>query len=104
MRRGLETGFTQPRLTTLNAIASIRAQLQQSPDHSSLLLPLAKLPPTISEGRKSELRAKAAKILHDEVQPSQRVVLKFLETEYLPRTRDSYGISSVPAEGTIMHI
>jgi uncharacterized protein (DUF885 family) len=97
MRRGLETGFTQPRLTTLNAIASVRAQLQQPLDRSSLLLPLTKLPPTISERRKSELRAKAAKILQDEIQPAQRGVLKFLESEYLPRTRTSFGISSVPA-------
>lgn len=96
MRRGLTAGFTQPRLTTTNAIASVRAQLQQPVDRSSLLLPLTKLPPSISEQRQRELRAQAAKIVQDEVKPAQRAVLQFFEAEYLPRTRSSFGISAVP--------
>lgn len=96
MRRGLTAGFTQPRLTTTNAIESVRAQLQQPVDRSSLLLPLAKLPPSISERRQRELRAQAAKIVQDEVKPAQRAVLQFFEAEYLPRTRSSFGISAVP--------
>jgi uncharacterized protein (DUF885 family) len=96
MRRGLAAGFTQPRLTTANAVKSVRAQLEQPTERSSLLLPLAKLPPSISEQRQRELRAQAATIVEREIKPAQRAVLQFLETEYLPRTRSNVGIGAVP--------
>jgi uncharacterized protein (DUF885 family) len=99
MRRGLASGFTQPRLTTLNAIASIRAQIEQPAAKSSLLLPLAKLPASIPQWRQQQLRAEAAMLVQSQVKPAQRAALRFLETEYLPRTRTTVGISAVPGGG-----
>jgi uncharacterized protein (DUF885 family) len=96
MRRGLASGFTQPRLTAERAAASIRSQLAQPPEQSGLLAPLRTLPSSIPAARQSALRAEAARLVRERVRPIQERALAFFERDYGRRTRTSVGISAVP--------
>ncbi len=96
MRRGLRTGFTQPRRTVERAIADVRAQLALAPEKSPLLAPFRALPASMPEARRAALSARGLKAFGNAVRPAQRELLEFLEREYLPGARSEIGIASVP--------
>jgi uncharacterized protein (DUF885 family) len=96
MRRGLRSGFTQPRRTVERAIADLRAQLALGPDKSPLLAPFRALPAAMPEARRTALAARGREAFETAVRPAQRALLAFFEREYLPGARPDIGIASVP--------
>lgn len=96
MRRGLKTGFTQPRLTTEQAIEDLRALAAAPVDTSPLLGPFNTLPATFPAERKAQLVAEAKAVLKDQVQPATAKALAFMQGEYLPKARPTLGASALP--------
>jgi uncharacterized protein (DUF885 family) len=94
-RRGVTTGFTQPRVVVDRAIAIAQAQAATAPEQSSLLIPFAEMPAAIPADAQADYRARALAIVRDQVGPAQREVLRFLQSEYLPAARAGLGIRSV---------
>ncbi len=96
MRRGLSTGFTQPRATVERTIADVRAQVALPAAKSPLLAPFASLPPSMALEQREALAARGRAVFDEQVRPAQQALLEFFETEYLPRARKEIGIASVP--------
>jgi uncharacterized protein (DUF885 family) len=94
-RRGIATHFTQPRSTVESAIAVARAESALVPDEDPLLIPLRRLPESITAQRQAAIREQAARIVSQEVVPARRAWLHFLETEYLPAARPGLGLGSL---------
>ncbi|GIL40892.1 DUF885 domain-containing protein [Roseiterribacter gracilis] len=92
-RRGLATGFVQPRMTTERVLEIAKTQAATPVEFDPLLKPLAKLPATIADG--DALRTRAKTILRDKVAPARAAFVTFLETEYLPKSRASLGASEM---------
>ncbi len=95
-RRGVRTGFTQPKPTVEAVLAVARRQAESSPEDSLLLTPLRSLPPTFSEADAERLRAEAALVLVSLVKPAQRRFVAFLETEYRPNARAGLATRDLP--------
>jgi uncharacterized protein (DUF885 family) len=96
MRRGIQTGFTQPRLVVMNSLRGVRAQAALPAQQSPLLRPLTALPSTIPETQRANLYARGEEIYRTRVIPSLTALGDFLEHEYLPHARVAIGISSLP--------
>jgi uncharacterized protein (DUF885 family) len=96
LARGIATGFTQPRRIVERAIADVRGQLQRPVDDSPLLAPFATLPKALPAERRAALCLRGHEVIERQVQPAQRALLGFLESEYLAAARAGIGISSVP--------
>jgi uncharacterized protein (DUF885 family) len=96
MRRGLQTGFTQPRRTVERAIADVRAQSTLEPAKSPLLAPFRTLPESMPVEQRESLTARGRATFEQDVRPAQRALLEFFERDYLPRARAGIGIGSVP--------
>jgi uncharacterized protein (DUF885 family) len=96
LRRGIKTKLTQPRIVTDRVLSVARQHAQQAAAESSLLLPFANRPPSISRESFSELRERAAQIYNDQVLPVRREFATFLEREYLPAARKSLAVRTVP--------
>ncbi|MGI9245195.1 MAG: DUF885 domain-containing protein [Steroidobacteraceae bacterium] len=96
MRRGVRTGFTQPRRTVERAIADIEAQLALPAEKSPLLAPFRALPGSMPATRRAELQARGQQAFDAKVRPAQRALLEFFRQEYLPAARSGTGIGSVP--------
>lgn len=96
MRRGVATGFTQPRRTVERAIADVRAQAEQPAAESLLLAPFATLPESMPASQRDALRARGLAAVEREVKPAQLALLVFLERDYLPAARPDIGIASLP--------
>jgi len=88
-RRGVATGFTQPRLVVERVLAAARAQADGAAAQSALLQPFD----TASEPRH---RARALTLIRERIQPAQQEFVRFLENEYLPAARPTLAIQSVP--------
>ncbi len=84
MRRGLATGFVQPRIIVDKAIRAVSASLDQPAEASDLLAPF------------QTLRSQAVAIVETRVKPAQRALLAFFQTEYLSKARVDIGASTLP--------
>lgn len=94
-RRGVKTGFTQPR-TTVEAVIKLLQERQATPAaEDPLLKPLARLPDTIPAAEQAELRARAQRAA-DAMRPLRAEFIAFLQTEYLPAARKGLGARSLP--------
>ncbi|HEX5378342.1 MAG TPA: DUF885 family protein [Phenylobacterium sp.] len=95
-RRGVKTGFTQPRSTNDQVLARAREQADAPVDGDVLLTPLRTLPASIPVADQAALRAEAAAVVRDEIRPAQRRFVTFLESEYLPAGRKALAARTLP--------
>ncbi len=93
-RRGIETGYTQPRIVTDRALATARAQVETL--ETTLLTPLASMPDNIPAAQQEGYRTRARAIIRDRILPVHRETVTFIESEYLPAARAGIGLRSVP--------
>lgn len=93
-RRGIQTGYTQPRIVVDRALATARAQVETL--EGTLLTPLASMPSNIPEAQQEQYRTRARAIIRDRILPSHRETVTFIQNEYLPAARPGLGLRSVP--------
>lgn len=96
LRRGIETGFTQPALVVRRVLEVARRQAETKVADSPLLSPLRELPATIAPTTREALTARAEELIHAQVLPAQRTFARFLEDAYLPAARPALGARSLP--------
>lgn len=95
-RRGLATGFVQPKLIVEVALRTAKNQAAPDAENSPLLAPLEHLPTIIPNDVQAALRASAVDILRRQVVPAQRRIAEFLEKEYLPKARTELAARDLP--------
>jgi uncharacterized protein (DUF885 family) len=95
-RRGIATGWTQPRQIIERSITVARATATRTAEESPLLLPFDTLPSTVPAAERDALRARGLAIVRDEIKPAQNELLRFLETELLPAARPGLGARTLP--------
>jgi uncharacterized protein (DUF885 family) len=95
MRHGLERGFTPPQVTMKGRDASITAVTDAAPEQTLFFAPFKEMP-GIADADRASLRAEAAAVIRDTVQPAYRDLLTFMRNEYLPGTRTSLAAYDLP--------
>jgi uncharacterized protein (DUF885 family) len=95
MRRGMQRGFTPPRVTLQGRDASIVAVTDATPGASLFYTPFKDMP-GVPDDVKAELREKATATIRDSVQPAYTELLQFFRGEYLPGTRTSLAANDLP--------
>ena len=96
LQTGLQTGFTQPKITASAALRTVKAAAAVPAEHDPLLAPLAALPDTMPQAARAALRGQGLAIIVARVKPAEAKLAAFLERVYLPHARDSIGASSLP--------
>ena len=95
-RRGVSSGFTQPRTTVEQVLARARAAASVPVDQDPLLAPLSRLPASLPGAERAALKSEAEAAIRDGLQPARRRFVTFLEAEYLPAARPSLAARSLP--------
>ena len=95
-RRGVKTGFTQPRSTSEQVLARAKAQAAAPLAGDPMLAPLDQLPASIPQAERDALRAEALAVVRDKIRPAQAEFATFLANEYLPASRKQLGARSLP--------
>ncbi len=101
IRRGVKTGFVQSRQTTEAALTQMKAQMKSAisrdaTSDSGPMLPLAKLPDSISAAEQTSLRARAMTIIEKKIRPAQIAFIAAVETEVLPVAKPAIGALHLP--------
>ncbi len=96
MRRGLATGFVQPRQTALAAARATKASADTPAARDPLMAPFATLPAAIPPAQAAAWRAQGLEIVRTQVKPAERKLADFFQTEYLPKARSSIGAAALP--------
>ena len=93
-RRGVATGFTQPRSTVDSVVARAKAAAAAPVEQDVLLKPFDGA--RIAPARLAELRTEATAIIRDQIRPAQRDFATFVEKDYLPASRKALGVRTIP--------
>jgi len=95
-RRGVKSGFTQPRPTVDIILARAKAAAVAPIETDPLLRPFRTKPGGVDAVRWAAAKTAAEAVLRDKVRPVQREFATFMEREYLPAARKGLGIRTVP--------
>ncbi|MFS0771621.1 DUF885 domain-containing protein [Sphingomonas sp. 1P08PE] len=96
MREGMAKGVVQPRLVVTNMIAQFDALIDQGVEKSVFYAPVTMFPDTVPAGERAALTAAYAAQVRDVITPAHRKFRDFLANEYLPKARDTVGLSALP--------
>ncbi|SFC45402.1 DUF885 domain-containing protein [Massilia yuzhufengensis] len=97
MRAGLARGFTPPQVTLAGrdvALASIADA--KTPQETVFYTQFKNFPASVPAAEQDALRAQAAAVIRDSVQPAYAKVLAFFRTEYVPKARTTLAAQSMP--------
>jgi uncharacterized protein (DUF885 family) len=96
MRRGLSTGFVQPRLVAQSAVAMTRLLADKKPEDETLLVPLRQLPASMPAAQREGFYNRGLDLVKSKIKPSERTVAAFFAQNYLPGSRNSLGAAALP--------
>ncbi|MCH4822070.1 DUF885 domain-containing protein [Gramella lutea] len=93
LREGLKKGITQPVVIFEGYESTYDSQIVDNYKESYFYQPFENLPSSLSEKQKDSVLTAAEKAITKNVIPEFMRIKKFFETEYLPKTRKSLGVS-----------
>src|SRR5262245_8062999 len=96
LEAGLASGITTPRITLRDVPQQLRDLLTDDPGESPLLRPFAEMPEEIPAEKRAAWRREAERILVADVYPAYRKLLAYMEEQYIPRARETIGLSELP--------
>ena len=95
-RRGLSTGFIQPRLVVEVALRTAEREAAVAPDQSPMLAPFDGDLGSQTGAEAAALRSEALKIIEGEIAPAQKRIAAFLKNDYLPKARPGLAARDLP--------
>jgi uncharacterized protein (DUF885 family) len=96
MREGIKRGVVQPKALIVSGMPAIKALSENDIQKSPFYLAIKVLPDSFSAKEKQRITRAYEKAIKTRLQPAAQKLVTFLETEYLPNTRDTAGIGSLP--------
>jgi prolyl oligopeptidase len=94
--QGREEGMVLPRVLMERIPDQIAVQLVEGGADSPFHRVFEAMPDTIPAGEQERLREQAVEVIEDVVIPAYRELANYFEDVYLPDTRESVGLSSLP--------
>jgi uncharacterized protein (DUF885 family) len=94
--KGLETGITPPRVTLRDVPDQLRGLIPTDPLESPLLRPFTQFPQAIPASEQDRLKRAAVAAYTERVAPAYRKLYDYFVGTYLPKTRESIGLSALP--------
>jgi uncharacterized protein (DUF885 family) len=96
LKAGLEAGLTPPRITLRDVPQQVKNQIVDDPLASPMLAAFKRFPDTVDGAERERLGKAAVDAFANGVSPAYRRLLAFLESDYIPRTRETIAASDLP--------
>jgi uncharacterized protein (DUF885 family) len=96
MSLGMTDGHMPARLVSEKVLVQVNSILAIGPDDSPFLAPVKKFPESISADDQKRYEQEIKTAFSQDVVPAYRALAKFLETQYIPRSRTEAGVWSIP--------
>ena len=96
-KKGLNEGITQPRLVTEGVIAQIDALINSDIENNPYMKVFIEADENMfSPNEKNNLINDVKDLITNEINPAYKKLYDFLKYEYLPKSRNTIGISDIP--------
>lgn len=96
LREGLEKGVSQPRVIFKGYESTYNDHIVDSVENSYFYSPFKNLPEILTKVQKDSIHTAAKEVIKNKVIPKFKKIKTFFETEYLPKTRTTIGVSQTP--------
>ena len=96
MREGIRRGIVQPKAVTTVSLAQLRSLGVAGTENSPFYAPIRNLPASFAEVDRRRLIAAYNDAVGLLVVPAMRKLADFVESEYLPASRESAGLGALP--------
>jgi prolyl oligopeptidase len=96
MKLGLQEKITYPKDAVHAVAGQIAFMMVDDPARTPLFEPFEKMPKTMAQETKKELKNKARQVIGEKVIPAFRKLHKFWTEEYYPNCTEDIGLSSLP--------
>ncbi|MFV1451150.1 DUF885 domain-containing protein [Maribacter sp. HS] len=96
LTEGIEKGIVMPRNTVIQVPEQLKQIISNTPEESVFYAPFANLKEGITIEERTSITDDALKIIANKVNPAFIKFTDFMEKEYLPNARESYGLNQLP--------
>lgn len=96
LSEGIEKGIVMPKNTVLLVPDQLRNIYSEKPEESVFYMPFASLKEEINLEGQESIQEKVRNIIATSVNPAVDRLTSFMEEEYLPNTRETYGLNELP--------
>ncbi|WP_149193895.1 DUF885 domain-containing protein [Luteimonas suaedae] len=96
MRAGIEAGVVQPRVVMEKVLPQMDAVITDAPEDSQFWGPITNMSADFSEADRERLTGAYRALIGEQLMPALRKQRAFIADEYLPATRDTVGLDSLP--------
>src|SRR5882672_4036187 len=96
MRVGTSRGITQPRVAMVKLIPQLDAHIVDDPRASAFYEPIKSFPQSFDEAARLHLTEQYVQAIERKIVPAYRKLRAFVQDEYLPACRTSYGLAAIP--------
>ena len=94
MKKGIETGFTQPKVVLNGYEDSITSFIKDNPEESSFYAPFKENKANLNKVEFAALQQQAKEIIKSKVIPAYQDYYSFFTQEYYPAARNEIGVSN----------
>lgn len=96
MRKGMELGIVQPKVVIERTLPQLNAMIVREPEQSLFFRPIRQMPQDFSEFEKARLTRAYKAAIEQQIIPAYKKLSTFVHDEYLPKTRATFGLASLP--------
>lgn len=96
MRAGIQQGFTLPSVVMTDVEQAIEPHVVDDARRSMLYRPFEEFPDAFDDADRQRLASAGRKAIAEHVVPGYRMLLEFMNDEYLPACRGQIGASALP--------
>ena len=96
LREGLEKGLSQPRVIFKGYESTYNDHIVENFEDNFFYSPFKKLPDDLTKSQKDSVLSVAKIAIESKVVPQFKRIKYFFESEYLPKTRTTLGVSAAP--------
>jgi uncharacterized protein (DUF885 family) len=96
MRAGIAKGVVQPRIVMEKVLPQLEPLIVKDPKQSLFYRPVANLPESFTAEERERFTNAYTKAIATQIVPAYQRLQAFISDEYLPKTRATVGITSLP--------
>jgi uncharacterized protein (DUF885 family) len=96
MQKGMAAGVVQPRVIMAKSLTQLQGLVTPDVQKSVFYQPIKNIPADFNGADRARLTAAYTEAIQRQVVPAYRRLATFIEQEYLPKCRDTVGLSSLP--------
>jgi uncharacterized protein (DUF885 family) len=96
MRKGMASGVVQPRVIMEKNAAQMEGLLAPDVQKSLFYQPILQMPAGFGDADRTHLTQAYTEAIQKQIVPAYQELVTFIRQEYLPKCRDSVGLSALP--------